>query len=207
MSRSRMALLFLIVGFLCLGIAAFLHFNRPEIVVAGDVPVQSVAAVPQSASPAPEKSLSQKEQNLEKGRLFEEYMLGRIMALSGLTLVGRNADYSQNGIHAEENSQPDLRFRKEGKPFAIECKWRRDFFKDRIDWAGDFQIRNYNDFQREQKMPVFVALGVGGTPEAPENLYLVPLSRLKYSFATRDYLQPFLISNEAALSQRISSYP
>lgn len=127
------------------------------------------------------------------------------MALPGTTLVGRNADYSRNGIHAEENSQPDLRFRKEGKPFAVECKWRRDFFKDRIDWAGDFQIRNYNDFQREQKMPVFVALGVGGTPEAPGTLYLVPLSRLKYGFATRDYLQPFLLADEAALSQRISS--
>lgn len=199
MSRFRMVLLFLVAGLLCLGIAGFLYFSQPP------AEVVAVASDVLSATAIPEKGLSQKEQNLEKGRLFEEYMLGRVMGLSGTTLVGRNADYSKNGVHAEENSQPDLRFRKEGKPFAVECKWRRDFFKDRLDWAGDFQIRNYNDFQRDQKMPVFIARGVGGTPEAPRELYLVSLARLKYGTATRAYLQPFLCADDAAFEERISS--
>lgn len=195
-----MALAFLVVGIVCIGIAAWLHFNRPATAV--EIPASVAAPVPASV---PEKTTSTKEQNLEKGRLFEEYILGRIMALPGATLVGRNADYSQNGIHAEENSQPDLRFRMDGKPFAIECKWRRDFFKERLDWAGDFQIRNYNDFQRGQKMPVFIALGVGGMPDAPREIYLAPLSRLKYGSATREYLQPFLITDIAPLEQRLSA--
>ena len=50
---------------------------------------------------------------------------------------------------------------------------------------------NYNDYSRSRNIPVFVIIGVGGSPDDPEDVCIVPLIRLKYPYATMDYLRQF----------------
>jgi hypothetical protein len=40
-------------------------------------------------------------------------------------------------------------------------------------------------------LPVFAVIGIGGEPDHPAELYVVPLERLKYPFASVEYLAKF----------------
>jgi hypothetical protein len=93
---------------------------------------------------------------------------------------------------------PDLeiefKLRDRHASFAVECKWRRSFNvggKAGIEWANPRQIDTYQQFQRERDLPVFVVIGIGGEPDSPAELYIAPLDRLKYPFATAEYLAKF----------------
>ena len=74
--------------------------------------------------------------------------------------------------------------------FAVECKWRRECIDGTIKWAEVPQIYNYERFQRETGIRVFVAIGVGGEPHDPERLYVMPLGMISGNFmvAERDLI-------------------
>jgi Holliday junction resolvase len=80
-----------------------------------------------------------------------------------------------------EYSYPDLELIFAGKnhyPFAVECKWRKQFYKGKINWATEDQISKYVDFQNKRTIPVFIAIGVGGIASNPEKLFVTPLCNL-----------------------------
>ncbi|MFC6267371.1 hypothetical protein [Frigoriflavimonas asaccharolytica] len=170
-----MAILFLIIGILSLGISAYFFTKKPEI--------------------APLEISAQKQ----KGDNFENYMIQRLAKQDEIQLVGKVSDYYQNGITALENYEPDLKFKYKNKPFAVECKWRNAFKNGKTDWAKNRQIQNYLNYQNTKKEKVYVALGIGGKPEAPERLYLIPLYRLTLEFVTEDYIQEFVINDDAEM--------
>jgi hypothetical protein len=72
--------------------------------------------------------------------------------------------------------------------FAIECKWRKNYFKNGIEWAQNYQIKNYKEYAEKLNIPVFVVIGVGGEPEKPEELFIVPLSKMKSNTITKSEL-------------------
>jgi hypothetical protein len=84
-----------------------------------------------------------------------------------------------NGIYAETTQQPDLKmeFKLKGKSslFSVECKWRKEMFNDTVQFARQDQFERYKEFERKEKIPVFIALGIGGTASSPEQLYVLPL--------------------------------
>jgi hypothetical protein len=49
----------------------------------------------------------------------------------------------------------------------------------------------YNRFAKQKNMSVSIALGVGGQPDNPIELYIIPLSALQYRYAEYTYLQQF----------------
>ena len=55
---------------------------------------------------------------------------------------------------------------------------RADEADDGIDWANDAQICSYRMFQDRVRIPVFVAIGIGGEPDSPEKLFLTPLNNI-----------------------------
>jgi hypothetical protein len=48
-----------------------------------------------------------------------------------------------------------------------------------VDLAGKDQLERYRKFQNEKKIPVYIALGFGGEPNQPENLFLLPLKNIE----------------------------
>lgn len=116
--------------------------------------------------------------SLKKGRLFEEYITALFNKQNFKLIEWRKAERFKDKVIYPGHFNPDLEFKLFGKKnyhFAIECKWRQGFIDDEIQWAEPYQIINYNSFQRSHKINVFIAIGVGGTPQAPEELFIVPL--------------------------------
>jgi hypothetical protein len=143
---------------------------------------------------------NQPEWNLsseEKGRMFEDWVVRKFHP-STFKIKDWRGDKNVAGISAESSKLPDLEIeflqRDRSATFAVECKWRSSFHygdKPGIEWATARQIENYQEYQRDRGLPVFAVIGIGGLPDQPAELYVVPLNRLKYPFATAEYLAKF----------------
>lgn len=85
-----------------------------------------------------------------------------------------------DGRYAESTLEPDLqlelKLNKKRYPVAVECKWRSIVKGDFISFANNGQLERYQAFEKRTGMPTFIALGVGGTPSSPKDLYVIPVS-------------------------------
>lgn len=131
----------------------------------------------------------------EKGRAFEEYVVSHFNK-KYFTLKEWRGDKYYEGNYAESIRYPDMEyeFSLDGKiiSFAVECKWRSKFSNEWITWATEEQADIYRKFEKEKDMPVFVVIGVGGSPSEPEQVYAVPLRVLKLNIAKEDYIRDFM---------------
>jgi len=118
----------------------------------------------------------------EQGRLFEEYIKDLFNQDSFKVKRWRRSALIPPNTFISDISYPDLELIFVGNnnyPFAVECKWRRAFdYNGKIDWASDEQIKTYLDFERKRSMPVFIAIGVGGSASNPKKLFVTPLCNL-----------------------------
>ena len=91
-----------------------------------------------------------------------------------------------NGIYADTTPQPDIllefSFKQETTDFSVECKWRQKLYKNGVEFAKKEQFERYKNFERKQKYPVFIAIGIGGKAISPEQLYVVPLKEIDNNF-------------------------
>ncbi len=85
-----------------------------------------------------------------------------------------------DGRYPESTLEPDLQLELKldniRYPVAVECKWRSSVKGDFIRFANAGQLERYQAFEKRTGMPTFIALGVGGTPSSPKNLYIIPVS-------------------------------
>lgn len=86
------------------------------------------------------------------------------------------------GRYADTTTQPDiqlsLKLGTKSYPFAVECKWRSEPNGDFIRFANDGQLERYKTFAKQENYPVFIALGIGGKPSIPAELYILPIQGL-----------------------------
>ena len=144
--------------------------------------------------PNNESTASHQDESYAKGLAFEEFIVKRFDT-NFFTVKEWRGDKQVDGVYAQSNTYPDLvinfNYRKEkvSVDFAVECKWRQSFFKNEIEWSSKQQIERYNQFSREKNIPVFVAMGIGGEPDAPEQMYIVPLDKLQNPSVSFDELK------------------
>lgn len=123
------------------------------------------------------KSLTMND-DLLKGREFEDHVLELLGVADNdkLTLKEWRGDKSLPGIYPEGNSNPDLVLEYDGRPFAIECKWRshmpNDISKELLPPARAALFERY---AKKHRMPIFLLIGIGGLPSDPDVLYLSQL--------------------------------
>lgn len=129
--------------------------------------------------------------NKQKGDSFEK-MITTKFPPSNYSLLNWRSDKIHEGIYAESNMHPDLEYRvkKSNIKFAIECKYRSEFYHGGIEWAKKYQLINYKKFAKEN-MPVFVMIGVGGEPTNPNRLYIIPLKNISSTILKREQLHPY----------------
>lgn len=118
--------------------------------------------------------------NYEKGKAFEEFVINLFNKHSFHLKEWRQAqkfiDTSLPMGYFNPDLELELVFTGKGKyRFAVECKWRKDFSSGKIRWAKKHQIVAYEKFQSERRIPVFIAIGIGGEPANPGRLYVTPL--------------------------------
>ena len=91
-----------------------------------------------------------------------------------------------NGVYADTTPQPDLLLEfhlgQKTAEFSVECKWRQNLYKGGVEFAKKEQFNRYKNFEKKRKIPVFVAIGIGGKAASPEKLYVVPLQEIDSNF-------------------------
>ena len=146
------------------------------------------------------KSLTMNDELL-KGREFEDYVLEQLNIANNnrLTLKEWRGDKSLPGIYPEGNSNPDMVLEYNGKPFAIECKWRSHLPKDiEKELLPPVRMDSFQQFSTDRHMPVYLLLGIGGLPNDPDNLYF---TRLDKEFSVETLLNNDIPSKECLLEK------
>ena len=130
----------------------------------------------------------------KNGDDFEKFIVQKFDR-KAFRLKGWAGDKYVNGIYADTTSQPDLHlsfnFGKQKGEFSVECKWRQKLSEKGIEFANVAQFNRYREFEQQQKHPVFIAIGVGGSGQAPEQLFLVPLKNLRSNFIPLEILKNY----------------
>jgi hypothetical protein len=132
----------------------------------------------------------------ERGDKFEAFVTTLFKKKYFRLLEWRGDKRSPHGQLPESSMHPDLEYafklgQREAR-FAVECKWRERFSADdTIQWSYPEQVARYRAFSVEKQVPVFVVLGVGGMPQDPQRLYVVPLERLAGEVVDRAQLEPY----------------
>jgi len=122
----------------------------------------------------------------EKGRMFEEYTIKYFAKNPRLTLKEWRGDkfLCEDKLFPESNMFPDLEYmlatdsdKTNGKLFGVECKWRSKVIEeDLVTICREDQFERYKLYG--EQVPTFVALGVGGSPDAPEHFYVIPIGQI-----------------------------
>lgn len=118
----------------------------------------------------------------EKGMLFEQFVRQLFNEQNFNLTKWRKAEKLEDKILLDDCVNPDLELifsRHKSHPFAVECKWRKAFISGQINWATRNQISSYKNFENRRRMPVFIAIGIGGEPSMPERLYVTPLCNIE----------------------------
>ena len=133
-----------------------------------------------------------------KGHKFENYALS-LFEPKHWEIENLTADISSEiDRRVKSDSNPDIivKNKSNNSKFALECKYRSDFFINRngkkaLEWEKDYKIERYQKFQKENGFPLYILIGVGGFPSKPERTFLLPLKALNYPLAKEEYLQKF----------------
>lgn len=135
-----------------------------------------------------------KDSPQEKGFLFEKYVVEKFDRTIFKLFEWRSDKYHE-GIYAVSNSLPDLEYNfktsRHNFRIGIECKWRFKFTNKKIEVANERNLENYWQYSKDREIPVFIILGVGGKPEAPEELYIIPLDEIQGPVLYRNQLNQF----------------
>ena len=208
----KMAYLLIAVGIVCLiaGIVLYLHEpkaneNTPEDVVCTEEKKAGTTVLPE-AQPAtqpevqpeaqPETSdVSTKDENYGKGLEFEKYVVSRF-SKKYFSLKEWRGDKHSHGIYAESCTYPDMELtftlREKTYTFAVECKWRAKYnAQDKVRWSYKEQLARYRQFAKDKNIPVFIILGIGGTPAEPAEVYVVPLASIDRVELSRNWLENY----------------
>jgi len=117
--------------------------------------------------------------------------------------------------YVESSKNPDFIFEyiPTREQFAVECKFRTSLNnKNQLEWSYPAQLRRYQEFAYQRKMPVYIVIGLeltfeGEYPDDPDEteqyMFNLPLEAAKYpalyeSVFTkfeRDYDKPFFWKN------------
>lgn len=129
-----------------------------------------------------------------KGRRFEEFIVKLTADTSRFKLLNWSSDKFIDGLYAQDTLLPDLFIRHRldtvEVEYFIECKYRSTLPDGTIDLTK--QLARYRRMiakgignDSEPKRELFLAIGLGGTPSRPENLYIIPNRMIRYGLPIR----------------------
>lgn len=122
------------------------------------------------------------DESVEKGNEFEKYVVN-LFDDKYFSIVQWSTDITRKHDRCvEADSGPDLiiRYIPKDEVFCVECKFRSDMFEGKLQWSYPQQLRRYQDFAREKRLPFFVVIGYGLKPNSPERMFCIPLGEAKY---------------------------
>jgi hypothetical protein len=125
--------------------------------------------------------LTKDEVNKRKGNEFEKFVIEKFDNKYFKCKNWRGDKFVPSHF-PESNKYPDLELefnhRDYSKKIAVECKFRSNFSGGCVDLGSYEKLQEYKNFERENNIQVYLVLGVGGEPTAPEELFLIPLPHI-----------------------------
>jgi hypothetical protein len=117
---------------------------------------------------------------------------------------------TSEGVYAESCKNPDLHISQTNGSstidYYIECKYR-SAWKSGLAEIKQYQIDRYKEFQRNEHRKVLFALGVGGKPEAPQTLMIVPLDSIKGAGIKQEWIGKYkIVQSSDGLYNYMASY-
>lgn len=116
-----------------------------------------------------------------KGEDFENCLRRTVFTKDNFDLVMKTHDFHENNKdYIESSLYPDFLFRdkKTNTEFFVEAKYREHLFKGKVYWCREYQFRRYHKLTKD--VPVIIAIGLGGRPDNPNHIFLVPLEKIEY---------------------------
>jgi hypothetical protein len=145
------------------------------------------------------------------GRWFEDEVQ-KLFSTKYFKLIEKTHSFKTNtDRYVESSKNPDFIFEymPTREAFAVECKFQSKLNqKGQLEWSYPAQLKRYQEFAIQQKIPVFIVVGLAEEPEDIEDesgiyMFNIPLSEAKYPalyksvFANfeRDLEKPFFWKN------------
>ena len=138
-------------------------------------------------------ALMDDEENIKKGDAFEKYV-ANLFPEENYTIIEWTTDtMRKHNRYVEADTRPDLMLRHNAtsQEFYVECKYRSYPIKGKIQWSTKEQISRYRNFAKDKKVPVFVVIGVGGSPTKPENMFCLKIENAEYPELYINYIRKF----------------
>ena len=123
-----------------------------------------------------------KPDSFAKGEAFEKYVRSKIFTKDRYVLTHKTHGYEENSNDFVESSlEPDYRFRckETNREFYVEVKFRSSTYEGKYEWSNHRQMNRYKGVKDEK--PTFLMLGMGGTPDYPNGLALIPLNDINFT--------------------------
>ncbi len=132
--------------------------------------------------------------NKKHGDDFEKFVVKKFNK-DFFTIKEWAGDKYVDGSYAETTPQPDLlmefRIQENSSRFAVECKWRKNLYKNGIIFASREQLNRYKNYGEKNEIPVFLAIGMGGKGISPEKLYVIPLKDIDKNYIHKSKLSRY----------------
>ena len=98
-----------------------------------------------------------------KGKRFEDHV-ENLFSKKYFSILEKTHSYKTNQQrYVESSKNPDIIFQYNptGEQFAVECKFRTQLNnKNQLEWSYPAQLKRYQDFSRDRKMPVYIVIGL-----------------------------------------------
>jgi hypothetical protein len=118
-----------------------------------------------------------------KGKRFEKFVIEKFDP-KYFSIVEQTHSWQTNQNRFVESSlNPDyiLRYIPTNEVFAVECKYRSRLNPEgMLDYCKQYQFDRYRRFMESQKIPTYIVVGLGGSDDDPDDLFVLPLKDLKY---------------------------
>ena len=197
----KMGYFLIAVGLVCLfaGIIVYVNESKAKKNTPTDILVEKkeihIDTAPKPSVQPETARADENDEYYEKGLEFEKYIVSRF-SKKYFTLKEWRGDKSIHGIYPESSTYPDMEyaFTLHGKTynFAVECKWRARYnAENKVKWSYKEQLARYRQFAKDKNMPVFIILGIGGTPSSPENVFVVPLASIERIEVSKNWLENY----------------
>lgn len=131
-------------------------------------------------------SMTPEELRYNQGELFQKYVIEMILAKKEyFDWIDTTRDVKYGELYPKSNMNPDLiiKFKHEKyhweENLAVECKYRAGLKNNLVFIDEERKIINYKEFQKNQQIRTFLALGLGGSSSNPKNIFMIPIDEVK----------------------------
>ena len=122
------------------------------------------------------------------GKRFEDHV-ENLFSKKYFKLIEKTHSFKTNADrYVESSKNPDLIFEymPTKEAFAVECKYRTKLNqKGQLEWSYPAQLKRYQDFAMQHRIPVYIVIGFQEEPEDDEDdpegyMFNIPLTEAKY---------------------------